>query len=113
MHDIIQIVLGFDHFVGQIMKPVVGSADYRIVRVAFFSALAVWSAFGLASFTRDTTLGLLRITFIKTPIGIFGLLQRLRPEIDKQVNQFKEVRVSLSKLLRKAKSSVVRGRQYE
>lgn len=94
MHDVIILVSGFDHFVGQIMRPAIGSADYKIVRLVFFSALAAWSAFGLACFMRDTTFGLVRLTFIRVPVGAFRLAQRLGPEVGKMVDQIKSYRVS-------------------
>ena len=48
IHDMIQLVVAVFEVLGSWLRHEIGTADYRIVRIVFFSTLAAWLALDLA-----------------------------------------------------------------
>ena len=71
LHEILQLgMIGFD-VLGAWLRHDLGAADYRIVRVVFFSSFAAWTAFWISRTTLDLTHGLMRLVMIRVPLAAF------------------------------------------
>ncbi len=90
IHAVFQLlIVGFD-VVGACLKHDLGAADYRIVRVVFFSAFAAWAALTLARTAMDLAHGILRLVTVSIPRGAFRLLCRVGREIDAACTRFEQ-----------------------
>lgn len=59
------------------LKQDLGAADYRIVRLVFFSAIGAWTALELVRAATGVTHGILRLVTHHIPHGAFRLLCRV------------------------------------
>ena len=71
LRELLQLgMIGFD-VLGAWLKHDLGAADYRIVRVVFFSSFAAWTAFWISRTTRDLLFGVARLVTIRAPFAAF------------------------------------------
>ena len=70
------ISIGFD-VIAAWLKQDLGAADYRIVRLLFFSAFGAWVAFTLARVATGMAHGILRLVTYRIPRTAFQLFCRV------------------------------------
>jgi hypothetical protein len=81
------VMIVFD-VIGAWLKHDLGAADYRIVRVVFFSAFATWAAFAIARTASALIHGLSRLVIVRIPHGAFRLLCKIVRDVENGVGRF-------------------------
>lgn len=82
-------MIGFD-IIRAWLKHDLGAADYRIVRVVFFSALAAWAAFWIARTTMGLAYGTMRLIMLRIPQGILALSSNVARDIEASLGRISQ-----------------------
>ena len=72
------------------LKQDLGAADYRTVRLVFFSTFAAWVAFAMARTGTGVTHGILRLVTYRFPRCAFRLLCRVGQELGATCARFEQ-----------------------
>ena len=79
LHNIVQIVSDIYGLAGTYLRHELGTSDYRIVRLVFFSAMAAWSVFAIPKVASSIIYVVCRLIFTLlgylNPVRLLTLLE--------------------------------------